>query len=271
MDTILIKDLEVYAYHGVFPEEQTLGQKFYLSFALSLDLSNAAAADDLNHTVDYGAFSQKACDRFRSTRFRLLETAAEDLCQYLLDSEPCLKSLRLTVKKPDAPIPLPLSYAGISMERGWHDAYVGLGTNLGNREKNIADALKALGEIKGIRLEKTSSLYETAPWGKTDQPDFLNGACFLRTTLEPEPLLQKLLEIENTLGRLRREKWGPRIIDLDLLFYDRLVYHSETLTLPHPLLHRRNFVLAPLRELIPHYIHPVLRRSVDELYEDMKE
>ena len=177
-----------------------------------------------------------------------------------------LEILRLTVKSRRLPSLFPYPMQAFPWNEGGFDAYVGLGTNLGNREKNIADALKALGEIKGIRLEKTSSLYETAPWGKTDQPDFLNGACFLRTTLEPEPLLQKLLEIENTLGRLRREKWGPRIIDLDLLFYDRLVYHSETLTLPHPLLPQK--LRVGTSETHPHYIHPVLRRSVDELYEE---
>ena len=128
---------------------------------------------------------------------------------------------------------------------------LGLGTNLGKREQNLQQALKLLVADGTIRLDRVSSLYETAPFGVIDQPDFLNMVVSLKTDLSPQELLHKCLHVENELGRIRTRHWGPRIIDIDLLFFDEVQLQSEELTLPHPGILQRAFVVLPLRDLVP--------------------
>lgn len=140
--------------------------------------------------------------------------------------------------------------------------FLSLGSNIGEREKYLADAVNRLNAEKSISIEKISSLYETAPWGKTDQNDFLNIALSLCTTLSPEELLFVTQRIENELGRTREEKWGARTIDIDLLFCDK-AYKSERLTLPHPYMCERAFVLVPLDEIAGSVI--VFGKTVREL------
>jgi 2-amino-4-hydroxy-6-hydroxymethyldihydropteridine diphosphokinase len=130
-------------------------------------------------------------------------------------------------------------------------AYVGVGANLGDREASIRDALRLLGEREGVTVTAVSSLRETEPVGKLDQPSFLNGAVRLETTLPPRGLLDTLLDVERELGRERRERWGPRTIDLDLLLYGAERIDEPGLTVPHPRLHERRFALEPLAELAP--------------------
>ncbi|HEX4792612.1 MAG TPA: 2-amino-4-hydroxy-6-hydroxymethyldihydropteridine diphosphokinase [Humisphaera sp.] len=145
-------------------------------------------------------------------------------------------------------------------------AYIALGANLGDREANLREALKQLGETPGLRVDRASSLLENpAVGGPPDSPAFINMVATIQTTLRPEELLDRLLEIERHLGRERREKWGPRPIDLDLLLYGDQIVKSEQLTLPHPRMHERRFVLEPLAEIAPDLVHPVLKRTVTSL------
>lgn len=135
----------------------------------------------------------------------------------------------------------------------WHDVYVALGSNVGNREQNLKTALHLLTEEKNrLRLTNVSRLYETMPVGYTHQGDFLNAVCRLQSTLEPFELLKVLQKIELQLGRKREIHWGPRTLDLDLLLYDELEISSETLTIPHPRMFERAFVLIPLRDVYPY-------------------
>ncbi len=146
-------------------------------------------------------------------------------------------------------------------------AYVGLGSNLGDRAALLGAALERLRSLG--TLAAVSALYETEPWGKVDQPAFLNAACVLETALEPEALLAELQRIERELGRdrAREERWGPRLIDLDLLLFDERVLREAGLVIPHPGLHERAFALVALAEIAPAARHPVLRRSMAELAE----
>lgn len=127
---------------------------------------------------------------------------------------------------------------------------IGLGSNIGDREKNIITAIQQLAKQNEIRIEKISSLYETQPVGITDQPDFLNGAISIATNLSPRNLLKVCLQVEKQMGRIRDQRWGPRNIDIDLLVYDDHVIMDEVLSIPHPRLHERSFVLIPLQEII---------------------
>ncbi len=142
-------------------------------------------------------------------------------------------------------------------------AYLGLGTNLGDREKNIRDALAGLEELG--TLVACSSVYETEPWGVREQPDFLNLCCALETDLPPRAFLDRTAALERRLGRRRVRRWGPRLIDVDLLLYDDLLVSEESLTVPHPRLAERAFVLLPLEEIAGHVCVPGLNATVAEM------
>ena len=144
-------------------------------------------------------------------------------------------------------------------------AFVGLGSNLGDREGTLARAVELLSRASGVDVVAVSSLRETEPWGPVAQPPYLNGAVVLTTTLAPRALLDVLLGVEKTLGRDRGgERWGPRTIDLDLLLYDDVEVEEPGLTVPHPRLHERGFALEPLAELAPDAVVPG-RGTVAEL------
>jgi 2-amino-4-hydroxy-6-hydroxymethyldihydropteridine diphosphokinase len=144
------------------------------------------------------------------------------------------------------------------------EAYLLLGSNLGDSKKYISDAVAEIGKQLGT-VTGLSSLYQTASWGKTDQPDFINQVVCIETSLNPRQLLDNILVIEKTLGRERLEKWGSRTIDIDLLFYGSEIIESEELTVPHPFLHQRRFTLMPLVELNPSLVHPVFNETVEAL------
>jgi 2-amino-4-hydroxy-6-hydroxymethyldihydropteridine diphosphokinase len=151
-------------------------------------------------------------------------------------------------------------------------AFIAVGANLGDRAATIRAALNALGRTKGIRVVLVSRLIENpAVGGPAGAPLFLNGAAELWTTLDPHALLATLLDIERGLGRERRQKWAPRTIDLDLLLYDDRVIRSEDLTVPHPLMHERDFVLTPLAEIAPDVVHPILRKTIRALCDVRRE
>ncbi len=147
-----------------------------------------------------------------------------------------------------------------------HHAFVGLGSNLGESASILADALQVLHDAPGIQVVGVSSLYFTAPVGGVEQPDYCNQAAHLLTSLDAHTLLSLLLGIEADFGRTRSVRWGPRTLDLDLLFFDQAIVQTPTLTLPHPRLHERGFVLAPLVELAPDWTHPVSHVTVLDLY-----
>jgi 2-amino-4-hydroxy-6-hydroxymethyldihydropteridine diphosphokinase len=148
-------------------------------------------------------------------------------------------------------------------------AYISIGSNLGNRQKNCLRAIEFL-EKRGIIVKKKSSMYETKPWGVKDQPQFINMALEVETELEPHELLRTLKDVEKEVGRGATFKWGPRIIDLDILLFNDLFLREDNLQIPHPLMHERDFVLKPLCEIAPERIHPLLKVSICDLLQELE-
>jgi len=148
-----------------------------------------------------------------------------------------------------------------------HKTYLLLGGNLGDRTAYLQLAVEQIAARVG-EIQSSSRLYETAAWGKTNQPSFLNQVLEVHTVLLPEDVLHTINAIEHELGRERFEHWGARVIDIDILFYDDLVQQTQRLTIPHPQLHTRRFTLAPLTEIAPHLVHPVYNQTIEQLLID---
>ncbi|WP_164847876.1 2-amino-4-hydroxy-6-hydroxymethyldihydropteridine diphosphokinase [Sandaracinomonas limnophila] len=148
-----------------------------------------------------------------------------------------------------------------------HLAYISLGGNIGNTLEIFQNALLAIEKKLGKIIQK-SSIYQTAAWGKEDQNDFLNQVILIETSFDAKKLLDSLLTIELLFERKRIERWGPRTLDLDLLSFDNQIENSESLVLPHPRIQERKFILVPLAELNPNWVHPMLRKSVSELLDN---
>ena len=271
MDTIYIKDLEIFANHGVYPEENRLGQKFVVSADLYVDTREAGKTDDLNKSVNYGEVSLTITRYLKEHTFQLIEAVAEGLAEALLTAYPLIFGLRLEVGKPWAPVGLPLDTVSVEIERGWHRSFIALGSNMGNSRANLDFAVRELSSTPGCRVKQVSHYMVTKPFGVTDQPDFLNGVLEMDTLLDPHELLYLLNSIEAEAGRERIIHWGPRTLDLDILFYDDLVMDSEELNIPHIGIAQRDFVLAPMNEIAPGFVHPVYRKTIQDLLMELKE
>ena len=152
-----------------------------------------------------------------------------------------------------------------------YTAYIGFGSNIGDRLKHIQNALHALTKMEEITLQKISSIYKTDPVGYEAQAQFLNGVAAIQTSLPPLSLLHSLKDIETAVGRQHRIRWGPREIDLDLLIYGDLCLQTEKLVVPHPEMHLRRFVLAPLAEIAPNLVHPVFQETIQTLLERLED
>lgn len=270
MDKINIKDLEIYCNHGVFKEENVLGQKFLVSVSLMLDTQKAGRSDTMEDSISYADVAHFIKKIMKENTFKLLEAAAEHVAQAVLLAFPMAEGIRVEIKKPWAPILLPLDTVSVEIKRKWHRAYIATGANLGDKEANIEKAIALLDEDERTKVIKRSSLIVTEPMGEVEQDDFLNGAAEILTLRSPMELLALIGEIESVLKRVREIHWGPRTIDLDIILYDDIVINTELLTIPHGGMQDREFVLKPLAEIAPQAMHPVFRKNVYELYRELK-
>lgn len=270
MDQITIENLQVYAHHGVLPEENALGQRFLVTAVLGLSTRRAGLTDDLACSVNYADVSEKITAFLQAHTFRLIESAAEQLASELLQTYPLLRSVQILLKKPWAPVGLPLDTVSVTITRKWHTAYIALGSNMGDKQAYLDGAVDFLRSQKTVRVKRVSGYLTTKPYGVLDQDDFLNGCMEIETLLEPKELLALLHQAEQQADRRRLRHWGPRTLDLDILFYDDLVLWEPDLVIPHPEIPKRTFVLEPLAEIAPYFVHPLTRQTVTELLARLK-
>lgn len=269
MDYISIKNLEVFSKHGVLEEENRLGQKFAIDLCMYFDTRVAGVSDDLEKSVDYGKVCHFVNAFMKGHTYKLIETAAERLAEDILIEYPALSKVGITVKKPWAPIGLPLEEVAVTIERGWHTAFLSLGSNMGDREEYIRNALNILRENDRISILSESDLIETEPYGMLQQDKFINGAIGLRTLHTPTELLTFCKNLEKMAGRVKTEHWGPRPLDIDILFYDDAVVDLPDLTIPHIDMQNRQFVLEPLCQIAPYLRHPIFKKTIKEMFDEL--
>lgn len=269
LDEIRIRGLRIFAHHGVFQEETRLGQTFVVNATLYTSTREGGLRDSLEDTISYADVCLFLTDYLQKNTWKLLEAAVEHTCRALLQRFPLLRGVDLELEKPSAPIPLPFDSVSVRVTRGWHRCFVALGSNLGNKQAFLNGAVEALRTDPCIRLKRVSTYLVTAPYGGVEQDDFLNGAVELETLYAPQELLDRLHEIELDAKRERLVHWGPRTLDLDILFYDDLVQDDPALTLPHPDMQNRDFVLRPMAELAPNFLHPVFHKTMGQLLKEL--
>ncbi len=270
MDQIIIENLQVYAHHGVYREENEKGQNFYINAILELDTRKAGVLDDLECSVNYGEVCRFLYGFLTEHTYKLIETAAEKAAEAVLLSFSLIRRITLEVRKPEAPIPYPFESVSVKISRGWKTVYLSCGSNMGDKAGYLNAGVEALRSDEKCRVIKVSDWFGTTPYGGVSQDDFLNGAVCIETLYTPEELLEKIHVIERENGRVRTLHWGPRTLDLDILLYESCVMCTKELTIPHPDMHNRDFVLAPLAQIAPYAMHPVLGKAVNTIYEDVK-
>lgn len=271
MDEIHIYGLDIYARHGVFPEENRLGQRFFVNAVLYTDMSEAGRTDELDNTTNYGEICHFITDFLQNHTFKLLEAAAEQTAHGILTGFPLIKKVDLEIQKPSAPIGLPLKTVSVKITRGWKRAYIALGSNMGDKERLIREAVAGMDACPDIQVKRCSTLITTTPYGGVEQDDFLNGTAEIETLLTPDALLDELHRLEQAANRVREIHWGPRTLDLDILLYEDEIIQTQRLTVPHADMVNRDFVLVPMAEIAPHTLHPVYRKTMAQLLKELKE
>jgi len=260
MDRIEIRELVVMTIVGVLPHERELEQPLQIDVDLHVDLHDAGLSDELGDTADYGDVAERLADLARESKDRLLERLAERMCELALSIHR-VEAVDVTVTKLRPPIPENVSSTAVRLHRRRdrslprprsHQAILALGTNLGDREGFLRLAVDSLPGI----LRK-SQVFETDPVGGPEgQSAYLNMVVAVETELDPYALLRRCRQIESTALRQRVQHWGPRTLDIDVLFYDDVRIDDPELTIPHPRYAQRRFVLAPLSEVAPERCPP---------------
>lgn len=271
MDKIEIKDLECFCHHGVLKEETALGQKFLVSVTLYMDTRRAGNSDDLTFSIDYAEVSHFVYNMMKDTEYKLVEAVAERIARELLVNYRKLDGVEVRIKKPWAPILLPMDTVALTIRRDWVQVYVGVGSNIGNRRKYIDDAFAGIRNDRYCRRAYMSSILDTKPYGYEEQENFLNGVICFDTLYSPDELLAFLHRLEKEGKRSRETEihWGPRTIDLDILFYGDEVIQKRDLIIPHKEMQLRQFVLEPLNEIAPFKMHPVFRKTVSQMFSEL--
>ena len=250
MDKISIAKMEFLGHTGCFDFEKKDGQKFIVSLDIFIDRIGGCYTDELKDTVDYAQIYEITKGIVSTDTGNLIECLAQKISDGVLNADDRIEKVVVTVSKPEAPVKGIFETMEVTIERRRKEFVIlSLGSNLGDREANILAAEEALKGLPGVEGFRSASIYETEPMGLEEQPYFLNTCVGFYTDIEPFDLLDKIHVIENELLRTRDIHWGPRTIDIDIIFYGDRVIMKPELTIPHPRWHLRSFVTVPLREI----------------------
>lgn len=271
MDKISLKGLRIFANHGVFQGEKEVGQTFIVDCDCALDTRFAGKNDDLTQSLHYGLFAEKLTEFFKEKTFDLIEAAAEYTVDKLLHEYPLVRAITFTLKKPSAPVGLPLDYPALTIHRDWKQAVLALGSNMGNRQAHLEFAIQELDKHDDIRVLKRADFIETDPVGYTEQDRFINSAVLVETLLTPHELLRAVNTIEADDGRTREIHWGPRTLDIDIIYYDKVLMNDDDLIIPHPLSMQRAFVMEPVSSIAPYFIDPRYNQCVSVVWAHAKQ
>lgn len=256
MDRILIDDLRVLTIIGALPHERELAQPLRIDLSIGLDLRNAGRSDELHDTVHYGLVCERVVEIARDSKDILLERLAAKVADVVLEFD-LVETVDVTVTKLRPPVTEAVESTSVVISRSRaeaaappledHEVIVALGSNLGDREGYLRFAVGELGNVVSM-----SQVYETEPIGGPDgQGAYLNMVVKVQTSLDPYAFIRRCQRIEANALRQRIVHWGPRTLDVDVLFYDDVHITSEKLTVPHPRINERRFVLTPLSEVAP--------------------
>ncbi len=255
-DRIEVRGLRVRGRHGVLDAERRDGQEFLIDAVLAVDTRPAAASDDLSLTVDYAGLSERLAAIVAGEPVNLIETLAERLAQACL-ADPAVRQAEITVHKPNAPMGRPFGDVSVTISRERPvRVVIALGSNLGDRLRELQRAVDALAATAGLVVTAISPVYETAPVGGPQQPDYLNAVVLAETSRPAADLLHRAHAIEAAAQRNRKVHWGPRTLDVDIVAYGEELNGDPVLTLPHPRAQERAFVLAPWRDADPGAVLP---------------
>ena len=271
MDYITITGLKIFAHHGVLEEETKNGQDFYVNAKLFYNMDKAAKTDEVTDAVHYGEVCELITRFLQENTYKLLERAVSETLKAVLLSFPMIDGMEMELCKPNAPIPLPFENVSVTKSLYWHTAYLAIGSNMGDKQQYLDQAVESLRKDTDFKGVRTSKWIVTEPYGGVEQDDFLNGAIEVKTLLSPQSLLGRLHEMEAQADRERLVHWGPRTLDLDILFYDEATVNETDLIIPHIDMANRRFVLEPLCELAPAYLHPVHKKTVKQMLEALGE
>ncbi len=242
--------MEFEGHTGCLDFEKADGQKFIVTLVLYVERIKGCYTDDLKDTVDYAHIYEITKDIVTEDSGNLIECLAQKISDGVLKADKRIAKVSVTVSKPEAPVKGIFEAMEVTIERRRKEFVIlSLGSNMGDREANIHAAEEALRNIPGTEGFEYASIYETEPVGLEDQPYFLNTCVGFYTDVGPFELLEKIHVIENELLRKREVRWGPRTIDIDIIFYGDEVIMTDQLTIPHPRWYLRSFVTVPLREL----------------------
>ena len=254
MESIIkIEKLKVNACHGVLDQEKINPQDFIFDINVYFDFIDAAKKDDINLSISYCDIMQDVIDYTKNNTFNLIETLSYNLALLILNKYSAITKIELTCSKPNAPYDADFKNVSANVTLEWKEAYLSLGSNLGNKEEYLNNALKALNS-KEIKLIKSSSILYNEPYGGVADKEFANMAVKIKTVLSPMQLLKAIHKIELDNGRERLVHWGNRTLDIDIIFYEGVTLNTEELTIPHKDYKNRDFVLIPLKEIAPNLI-----------------
>ena len=261
MDKILIRGLEVTACHGCKDFEKTTPQPFVFDADIYFDFSRAARTDDIRDTINYSAASKIIASVAQNNTYNLIEKLAYE-CAYAVLDNTCADGITLTVYKPSAPVILKFQTMGASVEVKRTTAYLSLGSSLGDREEYLRAAIQKLDTFREIKVKQVSDFIETEPYGGVARNKFLNCAAEIETYFGPRGLLSAVQSVENFCGRKRTVRWEDRTLDIDIIFFGKEIIAEDGLIIPHAEYYKRDFVLAPLAQIAPDFVCPLLKKPL---------